>query len=120
VLLLLFGSARLPSARYEEIVERYQRVLAGGGQAGRFAPSPQVVRGDLEAWRRRLMRRREALEDTLEAAVRRHSERSLDRLRLPHPLLGKLTLREMLFFTLYHGVHHVENVARRTALSSGT
>jgi hypothetical protein len=25
---------------------------------------------------------------------------------LPHPLLGKLTIREMLYFTVYHGEHH--------------
>jgi uncharacterized damage-inducible protein DinB len=37
----------------------------------------------------------------------------LDRLRLPHPALGKLTVREMLFFTIYHNIHHVENVVRR-------
>lgn len=24
----------------------------------------------------------------------------------PHPLLGKLTLREMMFFTIYHVQHH--------------
>ena len=40
-------------------------------------------------------------------------EWTLDRLRLPHPALGRLTVREMLFFTLYHNLHHVENVARR-------
>jgi hypothetical protein len=25
---------------------------------------------------------------------------------LPHPLLGKLTLREMIYFTIYHVQHH--------------
>jgi hypothetical protein len=34
---------------------------------------------------------------------------------LPHPLLGKLTVREMLFFTLYHQRHHVAVVERRIA-----
>jgi hypothetical protein len=40
-------------------------------------------------------------------------ENDLDKYRLPHPLLGKLTLREMLFFTLYHNRHHMNNVQRR-------
>ncbi len=44
------------------------------------------------------------------------SETSLDRYRLPHPLLGRLTVREMLFFTLGHGLHHARNVARRKGL----
>ncbi len=34
------------------------------------------------------------------------SEAQLDALILPHPLLGKLTLREMLYFTIYHVQHH--------------
>jgi hypothetical protein len=33
--------------------------------------------------------------------------------RLPHPLLGKLTVREMLFFTVYHNAHHLDQVASR-------
>lgn len=31
--------------------------------------------------------------------------------------LGKLTVREMLFFTLYHNLHHAQNVARRTGIA---
>ncbi len=36
-----------------------------------------------------------------------------DRYRLPHPALGKLTVREMLFFSLYHNAHHLNLLARR-------
>ena len=35
------------------------------------------------------------------------SEHKLDRCILPHPLLGKLTLREMIYFTIYHMEHHL-------------
>jgi hypothetical protein len=34
---------------------------------------------------------------------------------LPHPLLGPLSVREMLFFTVYHNTHHVLNVQRLRA-----
>lgn len=30
----------------------------------------------------------------------------LDKYILPHPLLGKLTIREMMYFTIYHVEHH--------------
>jgi hypothetical protein len=59
----------------------------------------------LARWERVNARLREALEGW--------SERDLDRILLPHPLLGKLTTREMLFFTLYHDRHHVEAAKRR-------
>ena len=38
---------------------------------------------------------------------------TLDRYRLPHPLIGKLTLRELLLWTLYHNAHHVQRIAER-------
>jgi hypothetical protein len=43
------------------------------------------------------------------------SEKDLDTLILPHPLLGKVTLREMLYFTIYHVQHHVEQVKTNLA-----
>jgi hypothetical protein len=46
-------------------------------------------------------------------ALQGWSEQALDRLRLPHPGLGLLTVREMLLFTLYHNAHHVFGVAQR-------
>ena len=38
------------------------------------------------------------------------SETNLDRFKLPHPLLGKLTIREMLFFTVFHNEHHLRTM----------
>jgi hypothetical protein len=51
--------------------------------------------------------------EALCAAVERWPERALDRYRLPHPLMGKLTVREMLLFTLVHNIHHVRVAERR-------
>ncbi|MFN2437645.1 MAG: hypothetical protein ABR503_00495 [Chitinophagaceae bacterium] len=38
--------------------------------------------------------------------LNKYSEEEIDRFVLPHPLLGKLTLREMMYFTIYHVEHH--------------
>ncbi len=35
-----------------------------------------------------------------------YSESDLDKLTLPHPRLGRLSIREMLFFTIHHAAHH--------------
>ena len=37
------------------------------------------------------------------------SEDEIDTYILPHPLLGKLTIREMIYFTIYHVEHHQNN-----------
>jgi hypothetical protein len=43
----------------------------------------------------------------LRASLEHWSDRNLDRIRLPHPILGKITAREMVFFITYHGPHHI-------------
>jgi DinB family protein len=111
--LVAFGPAFRPSRPYAEVVETYRAALAAGGRAGRFAPAPRTPPADLEEWREEIMRHREEAARALVRGLERWSERALDRCRLPHPLLGKLTVREMLFFTLYHNLHHVHVVERR-------
>ena len=40
------------------------------------------------------------------------SEQQLDKIIAPHPLLGKLTFREILYFTIYHAKHHQLQIKR--------
>jgi hypothetical protein len=112
LLRLRFGRARAPSRGFDAMREVYRaRLAAGGGATGAFVPPREEGAGSerrtalLARWARVNARLREALEGW--------SERDLDRILLPHPLLGKLTTREMLFFTLYHDQHHVEGAKRR-------
>ena len=99
---MLFGKARHPSRSYEEMVAGYKEKLAGGGKAkGKFIPKAVEV-----SHRNSLLIK---LTDTVEALSRKiekMDEEKLDSVILPHPLLGKLTLREMLHFTIYHVGHH--------------
>ena len=120
VLAVAFGVHRRPSRSYDEIREAYHGVLAAGGKAGRFAPSERVPPADLAGWRDELMAERERAADALARSAARWSEKALDRYRLPHPLLGKLSVREMLLFTLYHNLHHVRVVERRRAELAAT
>ena len=113
VLRLIFGKAPELSRTFDKLREDYRARLAAGGQAGRFAPSDQEMPADLEAWRQEIVARYETSVNEWIAGSQSWSERDIDRVRLPHPLLGKLTVREMLFFTLYHNAHHMALVARR-------
>ena len=115
----MFGTAENPSVTYRALRERYRARLEGGVDAGEFAPSAVEVPSDRTAWQRELVGQcRDAIVE-LAGVVARWNEGDLDRYRLPHPLLGELTMREMLMFTLYHYDHHRENVARRIGLSTG-
>ncbi|MFZ1528218.1 MAG: DinB family protein [Ferruginibacter sp.] len=102
LLKIVWGQANRESRSYDELVKKYQDKLRNGGRAtGRFIPRPvPVEKRDLLA-----AKLQSALYD-LNKKLGRFEEEELDRYILPHPLLGKLTVREMLFFTVYHVQHH--------------
>ena len=112
MLRLMFGKARRPSMTYDGLRSTYLQKLDEGGKAGRLAPSAQE-QPDLEAWRAEIMKNYAGVNRTLRTVLSRWPDKKLDTLQLPHPLLGKLTVREMLFFTLYHLRHHMAVVERR-------
>ncbi|MCC6318008.1 MAG: DinB family protein [Gemmatimonadaceae bacterium] len=113
ILRVVFGWSRVVSRPYDQLVSMYHARLQAGGQAGRFAPAPRSVVGDPAHYRRELLARHHAEVHALAARTMRWTRRQVDSVRLPHPLLGRLTVREMLLFTLYHNQHHVLVVARR-------
>lgn len=123
LLALRFGSAKAPSRTLEVLLAAYRERLARGASAGRFAPSERLPSPDPDGQRREIMDRHRIAIRALCEAVAKWPERALDRRVLPHPALGTLTVREMLYFTIFHNRHHLELVQRRLGASgdaSGT
>ncbi len=112
LLWLRFGRAR-GSRSLVEVRDLYLSHLRAGAQAGRFAPTPEPLPVDLAQRRQDILTQFAAAHAELLRAVAGWSETGLDRYRLPHPVLGPLTLREMLFFTLYHNCHHCNRIFER-------
>jgi hypothetical protein len=48
----------------------------------------------------------------LRQGIQTWTEAEMDAKAMPHPLLGLLSVREMLEFTLYHDLHHLEGVRK--------
>jgi len=113
LLFVRFGIQFRPSRPFARVREVYRERLAMGATAGRFAPTPQPPPSDVSAWRQRVMTSWRNAANALHAGIQRWPEKSLDRFRLPHPVLGRLSVREMLFFTLYHNSHHLNILANR-------
>lgn len=104
ITLLLFGTnKREGSRRFEELVEKYQNKLKEGAKAsGTYLPEDDltvtdkhILLADFEYQKRKLIEN-----------VQGMKEEDMDYYLLPHPILGKLTIREMLYFTIYHVSHH--------------
>jgi DinB superfamily len=113
LLALLFRRSKNGSSSYASLRDRYQGILAAGGGAGRFAPRELPPPSNPADARARLLA---GLGRAVEGLARRTdtwSETDLDRYQLPHPLLGKLTVREMLLFTVQHLAHHASKVEQR-------
>jgi hypothetical protein len=110
-----FGYARRPSRTYQEVRDAYRAVLAAGAKAsGGFVPQDPGDAMDLLAVRRmEVMSRWQRVNERLRRALEDWAEKDLDRLQLPHPLMGNLTAREMLYFALYHNYHHITVTKRR-------
>ena len=110
MLKLMFGKANRPSKTYEELVEKYiSRLSTGGRASGPFIPNTIVFEQ-----KELLLEKYNKHKEKLISKIGKQSEEELDKYILPHPLLGKITLREMLFFTIHHNVHHLELLKNRT------
>lgn len=103
---LLFGKSNRAGRTYEQLVDKYKEKLAAGGRAsGQFIP-PSIPL----ARKQELISKLNRLAAKLASQVSSRSEKDLDKYVLPHPLLGKLTIREMMYFTICHVKHHEENI----------
>ena len=109
VMKLLFGKSNRETRSYLAVVEKYNSRLNKGGVATSAFRPKSLVAGD----KKRLLDKYTAYSEKLERLINRCSESELDKYILPHPLLGKLTLREMMFFTIYHTQHHIDSLDKR-------
>ena len=105
---LFLGKANRPSKTYKELVQKYNDKLATGGVAsGRFVP--KIITIDKKD---NLHKRILKVVDILILQINDCDENELDTIIFPHPLLGKITLREMMYFTIYHVEHHQNIIIR--------
>jgi hypothetical protein len=103
----MFGKPEKPSMTYEELCKIYQDEIARGGQAsGRYLPSQETPTDDEENSKKALLDQWAKINAELLSVVEQWDEGELDQYLLPHPLIGKLTIREMIFFTIYHNLRH--------------
>jgi len=103
---VLFGKPDKPSMGYDEVCQNYRDELAKGAQAsGRYLPDQQNPENPEEV-KAELINQFSKASAELVSIAEKWDKSELDDYLLPHPLLGKLTVREMLYFTIYHNLRH--------------
>jgi hypothetical protein len=109
LLKMFYGKSNRPSRSYEELRSKYKSKLAVGGRAtGRFVPGKVSIAGKAS-----LINRHLRLGARLQRRAAKLTEHQMEHYLLPHPLLGKLTMKEMLMFQVMHVYHHLELLKNR-------
>jgi hypothetical protein len=106
---MFFGKPNRSSRTYEELVAKYKLRLEQGGKAsGRYIPKITATKKMeiMQQWQK-------SNEKYLEALELNWNNGQLDQYIAPHPLLGKITLRELCYFTIYHTEHHLNSIRAR-------
>lgn len=99
-----WGTPEAPSRTYDEVAATYRQVLATGIKAPAMAvPRPD----DMQANKTVIIERFTGIYQALVDALGQWSEHELDAYTIPHPVLGNLTVQEMLHFTSAHTRHHL-------------
>lgn len=102
---LLYGKPNRASKTFDGLVHKYQTKLQEGGKAsGPYVPKKRVYRKD------ELHQKLKTEGDKLVSAIEKTKEEHLDEYVIAHPLLGKISLRELCYFTIYHNQHHCETI----------
>ena len=102
-----FGVANRPSRSYDALVDRYHIKLQAGGRASAaFVPPPVIDVSE----KGKLLEQLDKQTQKLIHRTSKYKEFVFDKYILPHPLLGMVTLREMIYFTTYHASHHGKSI----------
>lgn len=106
------GTPNRQSRSYEELKEKYYKKLSEGGRAsGRFVPKPIEVnygkRKLVDSWNASTAK-------YLSSLTANRTEEDLDNYLARHPLLGRITLRELCYFTIFHTEHHLKTIRELT------
>lgn len=101
-----FGLSDRNSMSYNELLNKYNSMLAQGAvSTDRFNPD------SIETISLNTERDKGAhIVEGIVAALENWSESDLDKYFCPHPNLGDLTVREMLYFTVLHAEHHTKSI----------
>lgn len=110
---LKFGKSERNSRIYPQIREVYLNKLVEGAKTPpKLRPDDRELPSDLNGHKQQILQKWDDVHRKFVSRLNRWKERDLDKYILPHPILGNLTVREMVMFTIYHNVHHLTNVQK--------
>jgi len=104
VLHLMYGVNKNETRSFQLLQTLYKNALEGGAKSPSiYIPKPVLIES-----KNHLIQKHTTLNQLFIDKLNKHTATELDRYRLPHPILGKVTLSELASFTSFHTLHHLE------------
>ncbi len=103
-----FGTNNRENRSYNEVVKKYQDKLAAN--PGAVSPISKKMPTITLANKNTFISKLDNEKTKLLKKLQKWSDKDLDTYLLPHPLLGRMTIREILMWNAYHTEHHYENL----------
>jgi len=104
-----FGKSNRAVRDYDAVIKRYKERLKQAPQGATFGPSRNMKIPKLRD-KNYLLNRLQVESKKLQYKTRKLSDQHLDTLVLPHPLMGKMPVREILMWSAYHVEHHTNQL----------
>jgi hypothetical protein len=106
-----FGKANRPVRDFDAIVKRYQERLEDA--KGKTYKGSQNMKVPALSEKKYILNRLQTESKKLQYKTKKVSDKNLDTLILPHPLMGKMPIREIIMWTAYHVEHHTETLKEK-------
>lgn len=106
-----FGSSNRDVRDYDAVVNRYKERLDQIEPGATFGP-PQNMKTPKKEDKDYLLDRIQTENKKLQYKTKKWSDKQLDKYILPHPLMGKMPVREIIMWTAYHVEHHTNTLKK--------
>jgi hypothetical protein len=101
-----FGTNNRSNRSYAEIIEKYKEKLTAVSPSA-VSPFSRNMPDSPATERHEWLSRLSALHVKVNKLTEKLSDKQMDTILLPHPLMGRMTLREILMWNAYHLEHHI-------------
>jgi hypothetical protein len=107
----VFGINKKESRSFEDLRQVYKNALEGGAKAPTIYIPKLVSHTEKDS----LIQKYASLNKSFIDKLNNHTPHELDSYRLPHPILGKISLGELASFTSFHTSHHFDVLKSKLA-----
>lgn len=106
-----FGKANRSVRDYDTIVNRYhERLKDAKGKTFKGSQNMKIPEIDEKQY---ILNRLQTESKKLQYKTKKISDKNLDKLILPHPLMGKMPIREIIMWTAHHVEHHTKTLKEK-------